>query len=319
MQVIDGLNAAELPFQESVVAIGAFDGIHIGHRAIIQTAVTLASKRGCPAVVFTFDRHPAELLRPEAAPAYISTPQQRISLVQELNADYLVVAHFDEALSQLSPEQFVHHILIDRLGAQQVVVGHDFRFGRGRAGDAAGLKLLGQQNGFDVLALEPVMVGDLPASSTRIREYILAGNVPAAEEILGHLFVLTGTVVQGKQVGRTLGFPTANLACSYRQVVPANGIYAVQVELPELGLQLSGACSIGVRPTVEDGRTERTVETFLFDFDADIYGQALNLRFVEYLRPELKFSNLDALVTQMQSDCERAKDILSQFSAATRS
>jgi riboflavin kinase / FMN adenylyltransferase len=319
MLVIYGLDAPELPITKSAVAIGAFDGIHTGHQAIIETAVRRAAEQGCPSVVFTFDRHPAELLRPDKAPPYINTPAQRVELVRALGANYLVIAHFDEALSQQTPEEFAEEILRDRLHACDVVVGHDFRFGRGRVGDPDLLRELGIGLGFAVHALEPVIVLGLPASSTRTREYIAAGEIGSAEALLGHPFILNGTVVKGKQLGRILGFPTANLECTYRQVVPANGIYAVAAKLTLRSQWLFAACSIGVRPTVEDGRTERTIETFLFDFNEDIYGQEMDLRFVEYLRPELKFDGLDALVQQMHADCARAQEILNRDQSAATS
>ncbi len=292
----------------AVVAIGAFDGIHLGHRAIICRAVADAHASGLLATVFTFDRHPAELLRPDRAPDYITTPDQRVKLIENLGANFLVIAKFDAALAALDPEDFVSAILLRRLGAKAVVVGQDFRFGKGRAGDVAFLQSRGKELGFDVTALDPVGSGDAVVSSTRIRELLGSGEIAEAEQALGHPFKLAGRVVTGRQLGRTLGFPTANLERSYRQVVPKQGIWAVRVSLED-GRVLNGACSIGVRPTVEDAGA-RTIETFILDFNEDIYNTVIELQFVEYLRTEAKFASLDALIQQMNIDVARARTVL---------
>ncbi len=313
MNVFEGLETIPKPFATSTVAIGTFDGVHVGHQAIIRAAVADAHAQGRPALVFTFDRHPAELLAPGHAPAYITTPAQRIRLIAGLGAAGLVIARFDTRFSQLTPEAFVRDILKDLLGAQAIVVGTNFRFGRGRAGDVAYLERQQAAFGYTLRALEPVLVGGVPASSTRVRERLQAGDIAEAEAVLGHPFWLEGTVVAGQKLGRILGYPTANLQLTYRQVVPADGIYAVCATLDD-GRQLGGACSIGDRPTVEGAG--RAIETYLFDFDEDIYGRAMELRFLKRLRPEAKFDSLEALKAQMANDVADARAIFSSLACA---
>jgi riboflavin kinase/FMN adenylyltransferase len=219
----------------------------------------------------------------------------------------LVIARFNLALAHESPPQFVGTILRDLLGAQIVVVGSDFRFGQDRAGDVPYLQSVSTVMGFDVTALQPVVVGDSPASSTRIRELLQAGDIAEAELALAHPYLLSGRVVKGRQLGRELGYPTANLERTWRQVVPKDGIYAIRALLDD-GREIDGACSIGTRPTIqEDG--EHTIETYLLDFDEDIYGREMEIRFVKYLRPEAKFESLEALKAQIAEDVAEARII----------
>lgn len=307
MNVFEGLEALSVPFPESSVAVGTFDGVHVGHQAIIRAAVEDARRHRRPALVFTFDRHPAELLRPEFAPDYLTTPEQRNRLIADLGADGLIVARFDRALAELSPESFVHDILKNKLGAKAIIVGTNFGFGKNRAGNIDYLRGVRKLFDFELTAFEPVLVEGIPASSTRVREAVQAGDIAEAEAVLGHPFLLAGTIVAGQKLGRTLGFPTANLASAFRQTVPADGIYAVRVHMDD-GRVLPGACSIGNRPTVAGAG--RTVETYILNFDEDIYGRGMELRFVKRLREERKFASLDALVAQMTLDVAEAGALL---------
>ena len=307
MNVFEGLETITQPFARSTVAIGTFDGIHIGHQAIIRTAVADAREHGRPALVFTFDRHPLELLAPEHAPGYLTTPAQRNRLITELGADGLVVARFDAILSEQGPDEFLSEILKGQLGAEAIVVGTNFCFGKGRAGDIHYLEQNQSVYGYTLHALKPVLIGGSPASSTRVRERLQAGDIAMAEEVLGHPYLLAGIVVTGQKLGRTLGYPTANLALTYRQVVPGDGIYAVRVVL-ENGQTHEGACSIGARPTIEGAG--RSIETYLFDFQGDLYGMKMEIRFVEKLRDEAKFDSLDALKAQIAQDVAQARALL---------
>ena len=310
MNVIEGLDTLSPPFVNSAVAIGAFDGIHVGHQAIIRTAVKDARQQNRTAIVLTFDRRPATVIDPERAAPYLTTPKQRIRLIGELQPDVLVVAKFDSSIYELSPEAFLQQVLKDKLGAKTIVVGNNFFFGKNRAGDIDYLQRSQTAYDFTLDALEPVSVNGVMASSTRIRELLRAGDVQEAERILGHPYLLAGKVVQGQKLGRTLGFPTANLDLTVRQLVPLDGIWAVQVFLDD-GRTLKGACSIGNRPTIEGAG--RSIETFLFDFNEDIYGTEIELQFVKYIRPEQKFDSLDSLVVQMKSDVEVAKKALREI------
>ena len=307
MRIYEGLDALTSPLEASTVAIGTFDGVHVGHQAIVRAAVEDARRHNRPAVVFTFDRHPLELLAPNRAPAYLTTPEQRNRYISEWGADALVVARFDTILSQTTPDVFVQDILKNLLKAQAIVVGTNFYFGRDRAGSADYLRGVQDEFDFRLHALNPVLVSGKPASSTRVREALRTGDIREAETVLGHAYLLTGIVVHGQKLGRTLGYPTANLELTYRQAVPADGIYAVQANLED-GQVVGGACSIGERPTVEGAG--RSIETFLFDFNANIYGQRMELRFVTRLRGEKKFDSLDALKIQMAQDVVEARRIL---------
>ncbi len=305
----DGLETVIRPFARSTVAIGTFDGIHLGHQAIIRTAIRDAHTHQRPSVVFTFDRHPSELLAPDRAPDYLTTPQQRNRYMEELGIDALVVATFDRALADLSPDNFVERILVGALGASTIVVGENFVFGRNRSGDVRFLEVARQRFGYALIALKPVVVGDAPASSTRVRELLRAGTLTEAEQVLGHDYWLAGTVVEGRRLGRQLGYPTANLALQHRQVVPRDGIYAVHARIDD-GPLLQGACSIGNRPTIPGAG--HSIETHLLDFHEDIYGRDMEVRFVQRLRAEEKFDSLDALRLQIAQDVEQARAALAQ-------
>ncbi len=307
MKVFDGLDSITVPIENSSAAIGTFDGVHIGHQAIIKAAVRDARAQGRPSVVFTFDRHPAELLAPERVPGYLTTPHQRNAIIAELGADALVIARFDTALSNLSPDDFVKTILKALLGARTIVVGANFLFGKGRAGNIDYLRTVQARFDFALHAIEPVLYAGLPASSTRIREALRQARILEAESMLGRPYTFVGGVVHGQQLGRTLGYPTANLDNPCRQIIPGDGIYAVLVTLPD-GRGYGGACSIGNRPTIEGAG--RSMEVYLLDFDGDLYGQQLEVRFVKRLREEEKYDSLEALKEQMARDVLDARRAL---------
>ena len=309
MKLFEGLEPLAAPFGPSTVAIGTFDGIHVGHQAIIKAAVQDAAAHNRASIVFTFDRHPAELLAPDRAPDYLTTSEQRNRYVADLGVDGLVIAEFDRALAKLSPEDFVARILISRLGARSIVVGANFAFGKNRAGDIGFLEAAQQRYDFSLCALDPVVIAGSPASSTRVRELLRSGKIEEAEQVLGHPYWLAGKVVEGQKLGRKLGYPTANLDLDCRQVVPLDGIYAVRVRLDD-GRLIQGACSIGDRPTVAGAG--RSIETYLLDFDEDIYGRSMEVRFVQRLREEQKFESLDALIQQMEKDVQLARQALSR-------
>jgi riboflavin kinase/FMN adenylyltransferase len=311
MNVFEGLETLPQPFAASSLAVGTFDGVHLGHQTIIRTAVEDARQHGRPAIVLTFDRHPTELLAPDRVPGLLTTPTQRNRYIAELGADALLILRFDSTLAQLTPHAFLQDIVAQRLGAKAIVVGVDFCFGKGRAGNVAYLTDEQAEFGFQLHPLQPVMVGDQPASSTRIRERLRSGDIAEAERLLNHPFLLAGKVVSGQRLGRELGYPTANLQLSTRQVVPADGIYAVQVILDD-GEVYGGACSIGNRPTIEGAG--RSIETFLLDFSADLYGRGMELRFIKRLREELKFDSLEALKVQMALDVKAARAALEEAS-----
>jgi riboflavin kinase/FMN adenylyltransferase len=307
MKTYFGLEAVCPPIARSSVAIGRFDGMHLGHQSLIRTMVEDARAHGREAVVFTFDRHPAELLAPDKVPGYLQTLEQRAAVIEGLGVDTLVVAVFNERFRSLSPEAFLHFVVSGQVGAEAVFVGEDFRFGRSAEGAIDLLRSAEERYGYRTHVHPAVLVDGEKAASTRVRELLRDGEVEKAARMLGRPYALSGTVERGQQLGRTLGYPTANLRLTVAQVAPAHGIYAVWTQAA--GARRMGACSIGVRPTV--GGTSRTIETYLLDFSGDLYDQPMEVEFVARLRDEEKFDGLEALVAQMDRDVAGARRILS--------
>ncbi|HET6518480.1 MAG TPA: bifunctional riboflavin kinase/FAD synthetase [Geminicoccaceae bacterium] len=297
----------------AVVAIGNFDGVHRGHRAVVGAAGERAARLGARLGVVTFEPHPREVLTPEAAPARLTPLRAKALLLGRLGVAELFVLPFTAALMRKSPEAFVGEVLVAGLGARHVVVGDDFRFGHRRAGDVALLETLGFRHGFGVTGMAPVAWRGETCSSSRIREALAAGEVADAAELLGHPHAVEGRVVRGDGRGRTLGFPTANVRPGHpRALLPATGIYAVRAGLVRRGgdgpAWLDGAASLGWNPTFE--ARELRLEVHLFDFVGDLYGQRLCVTFVARLRGERRFDDVDDLRRQIEQDCRRARDLL---------
>jgi riboflavin kinase/FMN adenylyltransferase len=288
------------------VTIGNFDGVHVGHRAVLEHAVAVARHSGLELAVLTFEPHPAELFRPVELKLRLTTPARKVELLAECGVDLVLAQKFDEEFAGLSAEQFAGDVLRDALRAELVIVGENFRFGRERAGDVSLLESIGAGLGFEVRSEPLVGAAGAGVSSSRIRELIAGGDVAAAAELLGRLHEVPGTVVRGKSAGHTLGFPTVNLA-EVCVMAPGPGIYAAICELEDQTLK--SAVYIGDRPTLGHGST---LEAHLMDFDGDLYGRRLRLRFVERLRGSEKFPSVDALRQQIGRDIERARAILSE-------
>jgi len=290
----------------SVVCIGAFDGLHLGHRALVRHTIARARALGLQAVALSFEPLPREYFAPAAPPPRLLLPRAKAAGLLELGVDQAGLLRFGRALSGLSAEDFVRRVLIERLGAREVWVGPEFRFGKARGGDIALLRRMGEAGGFSAHEIEPVLLDGERVSSTRIREALLAGDFAAAERWLGRPYAIGGRVVRGQQLGRTLGFPTANLRFAGK--TPAlSGIYATWVhgvgERPRASVS-----SLGTRPTVAG--VEPLLEAHLFDFDGDLYGRRIEVEFVAHLRPELKFPDLPSLTEQMHRDAEQARALL---------
>ncbi len=290
----------------AIVALGNFDGFHLGHQAVVARAVEQARAAGRPAIVATFDPHPVRLFRPDAPFFRLTTLDQRERLFAAAGADAMLVFRFDRALASRTAAQFVEMLTQD-LGAAGVVTGEDFTFGAGRSGNVAVLREFGAALGLTAEAVAPVAdENGIVISSSRIRDALLAGDCAAAARLLSRPFAIEGAVIHGDKRGRTIGFPTANMELgSY--VRPAYGIYAVRVRLPD-GRCLDGAANLGIRPTFDPPR--ELLETYLFDFSGDLYGQTIEVALIERLRAEAKFESLDALVAQMDEDVRRARAIL---------
>jgi len=301
MNVVYGLNDLKMPLRETAVAIGVFDGVHRGHQEILKQTVREARSLGLTPIVLTFHIHPSELFVPDQSPPYIASLSQRASLIDAYGGgiETVVVAQFDAAFAALSPEAFVGDVLEGQLGARHVLVGADFRYGKGRAGTVTTLLASGAQAGFAVTVVPPILI-----DGARVR------NLPAALGLLGHLFVVEGTVGRGKQLGRTLGFPTANLVPTQpRQLLPGNGIYAAYASFPD-GQAVRAAVSVGTNPTT-DRDNQRKIEAYLLDgFAGDLYDQPLSLDFRQKIRDEQVFEGLDALVAQITQDVSQIGQLL---------
>jgi len=301
MRVLDGSWTDWEPIpQESSVTIGVLDGVHLGHRALLAHLDDRMVR-----VVLTFDPHPLEVLRPGTHPRLITTIRERIDLLGAAGVDCVGVLDLAEIKEQ-TPEQFISEVLVGKVDAGHVVVGADFRFGEDRAGDVELLKTAGKEHGFSVEAIELVEDLGAPISSSRIRGLIESGHVDEAADLLGSRFTLTNIVVDGDKRGREIGFPTANLRPPQRKLIPATGVYACFVRVRDE--VHPAAVNVGVRPTF--GGEELLIEAFILEFSEDIYGEEMTVEFVEYLRPELRFDDVEALVTQMGEDVARCRVIL---------
>ena len=317
MRIVTGSDDAALAAVRTagaVVTIGAYDGVHLGHQAVLRLVRELADARGFEAALVTFDRHPAEVVRPESAPRLLTTLEQRLELLDATgDLDLCWVLTFDEARSKEAAEDFVREVLVDGIGARLVVVGADFHFGHRRGGNVPLLERMGAELDFEVLGLGLVAVeGDataVPYSSTRIRELLAKGDVAEAARLLGRPHEVRGVVERGDQRGAEhLGMPTANLTVPERICLPADGVYAGTF-VAEDELERPAAISVGTRPTFyEDGNV--LVEAYVLDFDADLYGQRVKVRFREWVRGQERFDSIEALVEQMNADVETTRRIL---------
>lgn len=292
----------------SAVAIGKFDGMHNGHRAVIAGLRAEAAARGLRAVVVTFDRHPLSLLRPESCPESLLSNDQKLELLESIGVDETLMLTFDRALSDLAPEVFVQAILVGALHAELVLVGADFRFGAKNAGTVQLLEELGSRHGFEVEMIRDVAPdGEHRVSSTRIRELLAEGRVAEAAVLLGSLPTIRSVVVHGEQRGRALGYPTANLSPHLEGFVPADGVYAAWLTVD--GERYPAAVSIGNNPTF-DGVAEKQVEAHALDQNLDLYDRTVEVSFVEFVRGMRKFDGVDALAAQMHADEQRIRVIL---------
>ena len=287
------------------LAIGVFDGVHLGHQAVISTSASHAAQAGGIAVVVTFDPHPAKVLRPNHAPHLLTATEHKIALIRDLGVAHLLVLHFDRAFASTSPEDFVKALVKNAKPLREICVGHEWSFGKGRAGNLALLKELGEESGFNVIGVEAVKVNGEVVSSTAIRQAVAEGNLVKATQMLGREYTILGTVVRGEQLGRKLGFPTANLSAHSEQF-PPNGVYVTEARLGTRFYR--GVANLGFRPTMSTAKPERLLELHLFDLDREIYGEDLDVRFLRYLRSEQKFPNLDALKAQIASDVAQARE-----------
>jgi len=306
MKIIRSARELQTGGRKVSLAIGFFDGVHLGHQQVIRQTILDAHQQEGVSLVVTFDRHPAEIIAPDRVPPLIYNQQQRVNAIGSLGADALLLLPFDEAFSQVDGESFVRGLARDLGRIHSVCVGENFVFGHKRSGDVALLRRLGQELRFTTHGLEAVSLGNEAVSSTRIRETIRQGELDLAGQLLGRDYSLAGTIIAGDQVGRKLGFPTANVDVRGR-VTPPNGVYAAHATVA--GKTWRAAVNIGLRPTLREAQPALHVEAHLLDFTGEIYEQPMELSFVHKLRDEQRFPSLDALKTQIQTDIRQVREL----------
>lgn len=289
------------------LAIGFFDGVHAGHQEVINHARRAAAETGGSAVVATFDPHPLKFLQPDKAPRLLTSTHHKALIMERLGVGHLLVIPFDAAMAALDPDEFIDRIAAACRPLASIIVGKSWAFGRGRTGSLATLQNLGGRLGFTAHGIAPVTFGGEPISSTRIRSLIERGDFAEAASLLARDYSILGSVVQGRQLGRKLGFPTANLALEAEQLPPI-GVYAVRALVRDR--LFPGVANLGMRPTVEGDGATRQFEVHLFDFTGDIYGETMEVRFVQRLREEMRFENLEQLKAQIERDSVRARALL---------
>jgi riboflavin kinase / FMN adenylyltransferase len=293
-----------------VLALGNFDGLHRGHRKILDRMRRVAEERGATSVIMTFDPHPPRVVRPDKAPPLLMTKAQKLEAIADAGVQGAAIVRFTPELSHWEPETFVRTVLVDWLRVAEVWVGANFLFGHDRSGNFSMLRVLGARYGFKAEKIDPVRYKDFVVSSTRIRRLVGEGRVDEAGALLGHQYFLDGTVMRGDQRGRTIGFPTANL-CTENELLPPHGVYATTARIADI--VHPSITNVGTRPTVDaSGRT--VVETHIFNLDRDLYGQPIRIGFVQRLRDERTFESLDLLRAQIEADCQRARMLFNRLS-----
>lgn len=307
MKVYHTLESFE-PLPNAIVTSGTFDGVHQGHRKILSRLKEIGAQQAGETVVLTFWPHPRMVVSEDShGLQLLSTIEEKTELFRALGIDHLIISPFTRAFSELSPTEFIQQVLVDRIGTKKFVIGYDHRFGRNREGSFDFLQAVAPDFGFEVEEIPRQDIEELAISSTRIRRALLASDIAEATDLLGRPYQFSGVVVKGKQIGRTIGYPTANIEVKENyKLIPANGVYAVKVHYRET--LYGGMLNIGVRPTV-DG-TYRTIEVNIFDFHQDIYGEQLTIELVTYIRSEKKFKNLNELMGQLATDKEKAMEFL---------
>ncbi len=286
--------------EESVIALGNFDGVHKGHQELVRRTVNSAVGTNLKSAVFTFSNHPKNILAGRQVVKNILYLDEKVKILGDLDVDYVVAVPFDETICQMEPERFILDILVDKLHMKEAYCGFNYRFGRGGAGTPETLMKTGLSHGFGIHILEPYMVRGQIVSSTIIRNHIACGNVDQCLSLMGHYYSVRGTVIMGNRFGRTLGFPTLNLTIDEEMVSPADGVYVTYCNYN--GIKYPSVTNVGLRPTVCDA-CARNMETHIFNFNKEIYGEEVRVEFLERLRPEIAFENVEELAVQIKKDC----------------
>lgn len=308
VKLISGINELREIKGPLHLALGVFDGLHIGHQAVITSVTRAAESEGGAAGILTFDPHPIRVLAPEVAPRRIlASLEHKRKLLELLGVDFMVVVEFTKDFAECEADHFLSSLLESAPDLKTLAMGEDWKFGKNRKGDVTRLRAFGEQNNIEVIAVAAVMAHGERVSSTRIRQAIRDGNMKAANSMLGRDYSVLGTVVEGQKLGRTLGFPTANLKV-YNEQLPADGVWCLEVTLAS-GELMKGVGNLGVRPSVEGGDSKRMLEVHLLDFCGDLYGQDMEVRFLEFVRAEQKFESLEDLQTQIRADVEFCREM----------
>jgi riboflavin kinase/FMN adenylyltransferase len=302
-KIIRGFHNLSPSAQGCVATIGNFDGVHLGHQAVLSQLALKGDMLGLPATVITFEPQPTEFFLPEKAPPRLSRFREKVEALRSYSIEQLCVLRFNKVLAEMSANDFIQKLLVKGLNVRYLVVGDDFKFGKDRKGDFALLKKMGEEHDFQVVNMHTFAIAETRVSSTRIRQALTAGDLMLAQTLLGHPYKMSGRVAHGDKRGRTLGYPTANIHL-HRGKVPLTGVYAIRL----YGLEdepIEGIANVGVRPTIGEGKT--LLEVHLFDFNKDIYGENVQVYFLHKVREEKKFDGLPALVAQIERDCQSAK------------
>jgi len=308
MKIIRGVKNISNSIPYPVVAIGNFDGVHVGHQILFRKTAQLAKKNRGTAIAFTFEPHPLKILAPDKVPPLLTTFRKKMELIEECGIELVICADFTRQFSDQRPREFAHDILVKRIEAREVVVGFDYAFGRGREGTVRYLNQMGNEYGFCTHIIDPVRLNGHLVSSSYVRELIEDGKVEAAGEFLGRHYSIPGPVVEGYKTGQKIGFPTANLDTS-RVKIPGIGVYAVSIK--HQGTKYNGVVNVGFNPTFN--RDTLSVEAHIFDFEGKIYGQEIEVIFIRRIRSEVKFKSADQLVEQIKKDIQAAKKILADL------
>jgi len=305
MRIVRGVKNFTERLPNPVLTLGNFDGVHLGHQAIFRKVVERAREIGGTSVAFTFEPHPLKVLSPERSPQLLNTFHGKLRLFEAAGIEVVICANFTRVFADQHPEDFARDVLHKQIGVKEVYVGYDYAFGKGREGSIESLMRMGQTYGFKVGVIEPVQVDGVVVSSSAIRDLIAGGRIEEGNRLLGRHYTIEGEVVHGSHRGHALGFPTANIK-SNNELIPAFGVYAVLARVG--GRTLKGVASIGIRPTFDGGPV--SIEVFLFEFSEDLYGKEMEVAFVKRLRGEEKFSDVEALVRQIQKDVQSAREAL---------
>lgn len=308
MEIFWGLDTFK-KLDNAVVTMGAFDGVHLGHQQIFKDIVNTAIQHQSKSVVITFDPHPRKVLNPSVQIPLINTLEEKIELLAQTKIDYLIVIHFDKQFSELSSLDFITEILVNKIGCTQLVIGYDHHFGKNREGSFEYLKNNGHLFGFEVKEISAQKVNETKISSTAIRQYVIDGEIQKANQLLNYPYTLTGTIINGEKIGRTIGFPTANFQVSNEKLLPKIGVYLAKIEIENNSF--FGMLNIGNKPTF--GSNLLSIEIHIFDFNQDIYNKKAKLLLYQRIRDEIAFNNVNELVYQLEKDKTICQNIIQQY------